>query len=53
MEETVKRRNGETARKSVPQFRDLKVSQNTRTAGLRVYELDKPFPIEERFATPK
>lgn len=37
-------------RKSLRHFRDLNVYQNARAAGLRVYELGKRFPIEERFA---
>jgi len=50
MSETAKRRNGETARKSIRHFRDLDVYQNALAAGLRVYELTKRFPIEERYA---
>ena len=50
MNETVKRRNGETARKPIRHFRDLDVYQNALGAGLRVYELTKRFPIEERYA---
>src|SRR6266498_2036527 len=49
MGETAKRRNGETARKPVRHFRDLDVYQNALAAGLRVYELTKRFPIEERY----
>jgi len=50
MDETAKRRNGETARKPVRHFRDLDVYQNALAAGLRVYELSKRFPPEERYA---
>jgi four helix bundle protein len=50
MNETAKRRNGETARRPVRHFRDLDVYQNALAAGLRVYELTKGFPIEERYA---
>src|SRR5206468_11718804 len=50
MSETAKRRNDETARKSIRHFRDLDVYQNALAAGLRVYELTKRFPIEERYA---
>src|SRR5213596_885144 len=48
--ETMKRRIGETANKPVRHFRDLDVYQNALTAGLRVYELSKTFPSEERYA---
>jgi four helix bundle protein len=50
MDETAKRRNGETAKKPVRRFRDLDVYQNALAAGLRVYELTKKFPAEERYA---
>ncbi len=40
----------ETARKPSRHFRDLDVYQNALVAGLRVYELTKRFPIEERYA---
>ena len=50
MDETAKRRNGETARKPIRHFRDLDVYQNALAAGLRVYELTKRFPVEERYA---
>jgi four helix bundle protein len=50
MDETSKRRNGEMARKPVRHFRDLDVYQNALAAGLRVYELSKKFPPEERYA---
>jgi four helix bundle protein len=49
-DETAKRRDGETARKPIRHFRDLDVYQNALAAGLRVYELTKRFPIEERYA---
>src|SRR5205809_1835646 len=48
--ETMKRRIGETANKPVRHFRDLDVYQNALTAGLRIYELSKKFPGEERYA---
>jgi 23S rRNA-intervening sequence protein len=50
MDETAKRRNGETPRKSIRHFRDLDVYQNALAAGLRVYERSKRFPAEERYA---
>src|SRR5881296_1504906 len=50
MDETAKRRNGETARKPIRHFRDLDVYQNALATGLCVYELTKRFPIEERYA---
>jgi len=50
VDETAKRRDGETARKPIRHFRDLEVYQNALAAGLRVYELSKKFPAEERYA---
>ena len=50
MDETAKRRNGETVRKPIQHFRDLNVYQNALAAGLGVYELSKRFPVEERYA---
>jgi len=50
MDETAKRRNGETARKPIRHFRDLDVYQNALAAGLRIYALTKGFPNEERYA---
>ena len=50
VDETAKRRNGETVRKTVRHFRDLDLYQNALAAGLRVYELTKRFPVEERYA---
>jgi four helix bundle protein len=50
MNETAKRRDGETARKPIRHFRDLEVYQNALAAGLRIYELTKRFPVEERYA---
>ena len=47
--EPEKRRSGETG-KPVRHFRDLDVYQNALTAGLRIYELSKKFPAEERYA---
>src|SRR5712675_1206646 len=48
--ETAKRRNGETARKPIRHFRDLEVYQNALATGLRVYELSKKFPPEEKYS---
>src|SRR5437016_4774533 len=48
--ETARREDGETARKPIRHLRDLDVYQNALVAGLRVYELTKRFPIEERYA---
>jgi four helix bundle protein len=50
MDETAKRRNGETARKAIRHFRDLDVYKNAVAAGLRVYELSKKFPPEEKYS---
>src|SRR6266403_4611893 len=50
MDETAKRRGGETARKPIRHFRDLDVYQNALAAGLRVYELSKKFPPEEMYS---
>src|SRR5881227_1876695 len=50
MDETAKRRNGETARKPIRHFRDLDVYQNALAAGLLVYELSKKFPSEEKYS---
>jgi four helix bundle protein len=41
--------NGEAA-KPIRNFRDLDVYQNALATGLRVYELSKKFPAEERYA---
>jgi four helix bundle protein len=43
-------RLGTTAKKPIRHFRDLDVYQNALEAGLRVYELSKKFPDEERYA---
>ena len=48
-DETERRRSGEAA-KPIRHFRDLDVYQNALATGLRVYELSKKFPAEERFA---
>src|SRR5881392_2433692 len=48
-DETEKRRSGEAA-KPIRHFRDLDVYQNALVIGLRVYELSKKFPAEERYA---
>ena len=37
-------------RKPIRHFRDLEVYQNALQTGLRVFELSKKFPTEERFA---
>ena len=47
--ETERRRSGEAA-KPIRHFRDLDVYQNALATGLRVYELSKKFPAEERYA---
>src|SRR5438034_11723320 len=48
--ETAKRRNGETGRKPIRHFRDLEVYQNALNAGLLVYELSKNFLPEEKYS---
>jgi four helix bundle protein len=48
--ESANRRDGESTRKPVKYFRDLDVYQNALATGLRVYELSKKFPAEERYA---
>ena len=48
--ESVKRRDSKSPKKPVRHFRDLDVYQNALAAGLRVYELTKKFPAEERYA---
>ena len=48
--ETAKGRVGETVKKPIRHFRDLDVYQNAFETGLRVYELSKKFPDEERYA---
>ena len=48
-DETEKRRSGEAA-KPIRHFRDLDVYQNALATGLRVYELTKKFPSDERYA---
>ena len=48
--ESEKQRIGETAKKPIRHFRDLDVYKNALAAGLRVYELTKRFPNEERYA---
>jgi four helix bundle protein len=50
MDETTKRRDGERAREPIRHFRDLKVYQNALAAGLRIYELGKKFPSEEKYS---
>ena len=49
-DDVARRRIGETAKKTVRHFRDLDVYQNALATGLRVYELSKKFPTEERYA---
>src|SRR6266851_10299449 len=46
----MKRRIGETGKKSIRHFRNLDVYQNALATGLRVYEQSKKFPAEERYA---
>ena len=48
--ETAKGRVGEKVKKPIRHFRDLDVYQNAFETGLRVYELSKKFPDEERYA---
>lgn len=48
--ETEKGRIGESAKRPIRHFRDLDVYQNALTTGLRVYELTKTFPSEEKYA---
>jgi four helix bundle protein len=48
-DETQRRRRGK-ATKPIRHFRDLDVYQNAPATGLRVYELSKKFPAEERYA---
>jgi len=50
MDETTKRRDGERAREPIRHFRDLEVYQNALAAGLRIYELSKKFPSEEKYS---
>src|SRR5437870_8493147 len=49
-DESVKGRIREPAKKSVKHFRDLDVYQNALATGLRVYELTKRFPGEEKYS---
>jgi four helix bundle protein len=49
-DETVKRRDGEAARKPIRHFRDLEVYQNALATGLRAYELSKKFAPEEKYS---
>src|SRR5437762_2606010 len=48
-DETERRRSGEAA-KPIRHFRDLEVYQNALASGLRVYELSKKFPPEEKYS---
>jgi len=48
--ESANRRICESAKKPVRHFRDLEVYQDALAAGLRIYELTKGFPVEERYA---
>jgi four helix bundle protein len=43
-------RIGETMKKPIKHFRDLDVYQNALETGLRVYELSKKFPDDERYS---
>ena len=45
-----KERIEKTAKRPIRDFRDLNVYQNALETGLRVYELSKKFPDEERYA---
>ena len=47
-DEARKRRSRETAKRPIRHFRDLDIYQNALAAGLRVYELTKRFPAEEK-----
>jgi four helix bundle protein len=49
-EDETERRRSEEAAKPIRHFRDLDVYQNALATGLRVYELSKKFPVEERYA---
>jgi four helix bundle protein len=48
--ESEKGRIRETRKKPIRHFRDLDVYQNALTTGLRVYELTKRFPAEEKYS---
>jgi four helix bundle protein len=48
-DETARRRSGEPG-KPIRHFRGLDVYQNALATGLRVYELTKKFPGDERYA---
>ena len=43
-------RQGESGKKPIRHFRDLDVYQNGLQTGLRVFELSKQFPNDERYA---
>jgi four helix bundle protein len=43
-------RIGEATKKAIRHFRDLDVYQNAFETGLRVYDLSKKFPHDERYA---
>src|SRR5881275_466452 len=45
-----KKKCGESGKKPIRHFRDLDVYQNGLHTGLRVFELSKQFPNDERFA---
>ena len=45
-----KKKCGESGKKPIRHFRDLDVYQNGLQTGLRVFELSKHFPNDERFA---
>ena len=49
-DESGRRRRGESGKKPIRHFRDLDVYQNGLQTGLRVFELSKHFPNDERFA---
>src|SRR5215469_17949412 len=48
--ETAKCRDGEATRKPIRRFRDFDVFRNALATGLRVYELSKKFPHEEKYS---
>ena len=49
-DESGRRRQGESGKKPIRHFRDLDVYQNALATGLRVYELTKRFPSEEKYS---
>jgi four helix bundle protein len=49
-DETAKQGNSERARKPIRHFHDLEVYQNALAAALRIDELSKKFPAEEKYS---